>query len=140
MFAYEHSISVQVSTETIWGLYTDVKAWNCWDESLESARCVGGLTPGAEGVMALKDGMKLPFTIVECEKPVKFTARACLGAVTVNFGHLLQNSGDDTKITHTVTVEGDDEKMLEGIGRGISAGIPQSMQRLARLGEKNEAV
>ena len=47
VFVYEHSISVQVSAEKIWGLYMDVKAWNCWDESLESARCVGGLAPGA---------------------------------------------------------------------------------------------
>lgn len=80
--------------------------------------------------MEMADGMALPIELTECTDKKSFTTKSQLGPVTVTFGHLLQEDENGVTITHTVTIEGGEENQMKGMGKGITADIPNCLQRL----------
>ncbi|MDE5581792.1 MAG: hypothetical protein K2I95_10295 [Treponemataceae bacterium] len=133
MFVYEHSVSGKTTVRRIWSMYADADKWRLWDAGIDSAELPGGLAEGASGVMHMKDGAALPFTVIECRENEGFSAQAKLGALLVTLGHSIKADGDLVTITHTVTVEGGSDAQAEGALKAISSGIPESMRRLLAL-------
>lgn len=130
MFTYEKSITGSADVQKIWELYSDVNKWSLWDKSIKSVQLYGSFCTGTHGVMEMTDGSSLPVVLVECSDKKSFTTQSKLGPITVTFGHFLKEHGNDVTITHTVTLEGGEEKQMEGIGKGITAGVPDCLENL----------
>lgn len=130
MFTYETSLTGKADIQKIWEMYSDVSNWSKWDKSVKSVQLSGAFCTGAHGVMEMADGMALPVELTECTDKKSFTTKSQLGPVTVTFGHLLQEDENGVTITHTVTIEGGEENQMKGMGKGITADIPNCLQRL----------
>mgnify|MGYP001233536046 CR=1 FL=1 len=140
MFKYENAVSGITRIESVWSLYADVSKWKLWDKSVKDVQITGEFEVGASGFMEMPDGTKLPFTITNCEINKSFTSESKLGPVTVVFGHLLEKKDDIVTIIHTIQISGSDEKQMEGMGRGITANIPDSMCQLLSISKNNEII
>ena len=130
MFTYETSLTGKADIQKIWKMYSDVNNWSKWDKSVKSVQLLGAFCTGTRGVMEMADGMALPIELIECIEKKSFTTKSQLGPVTVTFGHLLQEDEKGVTITHTVTIEGGEENQMKGMGKGITADIPNCLQRL----------
>lgn len=129
MFKYENTVAGNIDVKKIWELYSDVSRWKEWDIDVENVVLDGAFVPGSHGVMSMKNGQSLPFTIDSIDVEKEFTTSSCLGAVTVSFIHIIT----ETSITHTVTVVGGAKEQMEGMGRGITANLSASMDRLLSM-------
>lgn len=138
MFNYENVVSGNTRIENVWSLYADVTKWNLWDKSVKSVSISGEFEVGSSGFMEMQDGNKLPFSITGCETNKSFTTESRLGPVIVVFGHTLEEKDDIINIVHTVQISGFDEKQMEGMGRGMTASIPDSMCQLLAISKNYE--
>lgn len=130
MFTYEKSLTGAGDIQKIWNMYSDVSNWRIWDKSVKSVQLSGPFCVGTNGIMEMNDGMTLPIELTECTDTKSFTTKSQLGPITVTFGHLLQENANGVTITHTVTIEGGEENQMKGMGKGITAGIPDCLQQL----------
>ena len=130
MYIYKKSITGKADIQKIWELYSDVTKWSLWDESVKSVRLSGPFCAGTHGIMEMEYGPNLPIVLTECEDKRSFTTKSELGPITVTFGHLLKEDANGVTITHTVTIEGGEENQMKGMGEGITAGIPNCLQKL----------
>lgn len=140
MFQYENEITGKASIKNIWKLYADVSKWNLWDNSVSAVKLTDEFKTGAQGQMEMANHAILPFTITECTMNQSFTTSSKLGPVTVTFGHILSETKENVTITHTVTIEGGDEKQMEDMGNGITAGIPACLKSLLSLSQSDEII
>ena len=130
MFIYEKSVTGKADIKKIWKLYSDVSKWSLWDESVKSVQFSGSFCAGTHGVMEMVHGSSLPIVLTECSDERSFTTESKLGPITVTFGHLLKEDANGVTITHTVTIEGGEENQMKGMGEGITAGVPECLQKL----------
>ncbi|MDE7425123.1 MAG: hypothetical protein K2N51_15795 [Lachnospiraceae bacterium] len=130
MFTYEKSMTGKGDIQKIWNLYSDVSNWNVWDKSIKSVKLSGNFCVGTNGLMEMADGQTLPFVLTECIDKKSFTTKSEIGSLIITFGHLLKEDENGVTITHTVTIDGGDENQMKGMGRGITAGIPDCLQQL----------
>ena len=136
MFQYENAISGKMDIEKVWTLYSDVSRWSEWDSDMQSVTLDGDFVAGAKGTMFMKEMPPLPFTLGEVEKGQTFVSSSRLGEITVQFGHFIsRGKNDEYTIKHTVTITGQNDAQLQGIGQGIVAHIPASMEKLFQLVE-----
>ncbi|MBD5543409.1 MAG: hypothetical protein HDR01_03970 [Lachnospiraceae bacterium] len=130
MFIYEKSITGKADIQKIWDFYSDVTKWGLWDKSVKSVQLSGPFSAGTQGIMEIADGSSLPIVLTECSDKKSFTTKSELGPIAVTFGHLLKEDENGVTITHTVTIEGGEENQMKGMGKGITAGIPECLEKL----------
>lgn len=129
MFKYEKTVSGNIDSKKLWELYSDVSRWKEWDTEVENVLLNGEFVQGSNGVMGMKNGQSLPFVIDSVDTEKEFTTISCLGAITVSFFHTIT----ETSITHIVTIEGGVEAQMDGMGKGITASLPSTMDRLLSM-------
>ncbi len=134
MFNYEHSVKGNIDLQKLWNLYEDVCRWSDWDIDVENVKLNGKFLAGTLGEMLMKNGQNLPFRIEEVTNLNCFTTSSSFGSIKVTFGHEItaNNDGSNT-ITHTITIGGGNENQMEGMGKSISANVPENMNRLISL-------
>lgn len=134
MFNFENSVTGNVLSEMLWELYCDVSCWSKWDSDIESVSLQGNFNTNDTGVIKMKSGQSLPFTLEEVNAPNSFTNVSRLGELTIRFGHFIKKNPDSTcTITHTVTIDGGETNQMKNMGKGITAHIPASMAQLLSL-------
>lgn len=129
MFSFEHTVNGTVNQKELWKYYSDVSNWKIWDDSVQDVELQGAFEKGNVGVMHLKNSQSLPFEVDTVTLEKEFTTISCLGPIIVTFFHV----ATENSITHKVTISGGDEKQMEGMGKGITAGIPACMEKLLLL-------
>lgn len=129
MFKYEKTVSGNIDSKKLWELYSDVSRWKEWDTEVENVLLNGEFVQGSNGVMGMKNGQSLPFVIDSVDTEKEFTTISCLGAITVSFFHTIT----ETSITHIVTIDGGVEAQMDGMGKGITASLPSTMDRLLSM-------
>lgn len=132
MFKYEKTVSGNIDSRKLWELYSDVSRWKEWDTDVADVAINGEFIHGSSGVMEMKNGQSLPFIITSVETEREFTTSSCLGAITVIFIHTIT----ETTITHTVTVDGGADAQMDGMGKGITANLPTTMDRLLTMAQR----
>ena len=134
MFSYENTVTGSLDVVKLWELYSDVGLWPNWDMGVQGVRLDGEFAAGAHGNMLI-DGMPpLAFTLTEVKPGSLFVVSSTLDDFTVIFGHYIVDAGNGSyTLRHTVTVTGKDDMQVQGVGRGITANIPASMDNLLRL-------
>ncbi len=134
MFKFKFSVTGNIQLEKVWQLYSNVSEWSKWDSDIKSVILEGDFVTDNAGVIKIKNGQSLDFTLKDVNKLQSFTNVSHLGAITIEFGHFIKtNSSENSTITHTVTISGGDEKQMENMGKEITANIPESMKQLLSL-------
>ena len=129
MFKYEKTVSGNIDNKKLWELYSDVSRWKEWDVDVENVALNGTFSPGNTGIMSMKNGQSLLFTIDNVSAEKEFTISSCLGEITVSFIHVITA----TTITHTVTIAGGAEAQMEDMGKGIIANLPDTLDKLLSM-------
>ena len=137
MFNYENTVTGNVKAEKVWELYSTVMSWSRWDIEIESVSLEGDFVTGSSGMIKMKNGQFLPFTLDEVETNKSFTNTSNLGDITISFGHTItSNSDGGCTITHNVAIGGGDESQMEIMGLEIIDNIRVSMKQLLFLSAK----
>ena len=129
MFKYEKTVSGNIDNKKLWELYSDVSRWKEWDIDVENVVLNGTFSSGSTGIMLMKNGQSLPFVIDSVTTEKEFTTSSCLGEITVSFIHVITA----TTITHTVTIVGGADAQMEGMGKGITANLPDTLNKLLSM-------
>jgi hypothetical protein len=134
MFQYENIVKGKMDIGKVWDLYSDVSRWSEWDSDMQKVVLEGKFVAGTIGTMFMKEMPPLPFRLDDVQKDKVFVNTSSLGEITVTFGHYIsaEESGE-CALRHTVTITGENEVQLQGMGQGIVANIPASMTRLYQL-------
>ena len=134
MFNFTFSVTGNIQLEKAWQLYSNVSEWSKWDSDIESIILEGDFVTDNAGIIKMKNGQTLPFTLKDVFELQSFTSVSHLEGITIEFGHFIQtDNNNNSTITHTVTISGGDEKQMEGMGKGITANIQKSMEQLLCL-------
>jgi len=129
MFKYENMVSGNIDIKKLWELYSNVSRWKEWDNDVENVVLHGNFATGSNGIMSMKNGQSLPFVIDSIDTEMEFTTSSHLGKITISFGHVITES----TITHTVIISGGADEQMEGMGRGITANLPNAMDKLLSM-------
>ncbi|GHC88045.1 SRPBCC family protein [Streptomyces flavofungini] len=134
MWDYEYSLETTASPEAVWALYADTTSWPKWDSGLESMQLDGPLAAGTTGTLVPKGQGTLPFTVSEATPHRSFTDETQLGELTLRFIHTLEPSGNITKVTHRVEIDGPAaDHVGPEMGPKVTADIPDSVAKLVTL-------
>lgn len=136
MFEYQHEIETNASVKQVWSCYIHPTDWPLWDPSLTAVEFDGPLENGATGLMKLHGMPPLSFLVEALEENKCFTIVAQMGEFKASIAHELVAQNGSTRILHSIRVQGPDEQTVQGIGAGMSGGVPAGMQALAQLCEK----
>lgn len=118
MFKFTQSSTERVEKQKVWQLYADTNSWSQWDKGVKGVRLAGPA---------------LPFCLNELVEGKSFSVKAELGSITVSFGHVLQEGAEGVTITHSVEVQGEDERQVNGLGQNIAAGLADCLQNLLTM-------
>jgi hypothetical protein len=134
MFKYENMVRGKMKIEEVWNLYSNVNRWSEWDTDIQNVDLEGMFVKGTKGTMFMNGMPPLAFTLDVVEKGEKFINSSSLGDIAVQFGHYIIDEGNNEyTLKHTVQITGSDDNKLQGIGQGIVANIPISMEKLFQL-------
>jgi hypothetical protein len=134
-FTYEHSLATAASPAAIWRLYSDVSLWPSFDAEAEHIQLDGPFQAGSRGTMKFRGQDPLAFTLTEVVPERLFTDETPVGDAVVRVRHQLDPAEEGTHITYQVEIEGP-EAFAAQLGAMITADIPTTMARLARLAEE----
>ena len=130
-FESEHSVETSARAEAVWALWTEVERRGEWDLSVQKLTLDGPFAVGSAGVMYIDGLPPLDYTLTEVEPGVAFTDETAIPGGVVRFAHRLEQVGDRLRVTYRVEVDGPGE-----MGPGIVEDVPQAMEALVRLAEK----
>jgi len=136
MFYKECSVTGKVNLEKVWNFYENVSKWCEWDKNLDKVELQGDFKNGSTGLMFLTMPNTPPvtFTLENVIKNERFLSVSSLGAVTIMVDHLItQNIDKEVTIKHIVTVEGDNENMVQGIGTNLTNNLKECMENILLL-------
>ncbi len=134
-FRYTHSVESSASPEAVWRLYSDVATWPRWDAAFERVDTKGPFVEGTEGIIKIHGQEPLPFRLTAVAPGRGFEDETTVPGGLIRFRHRLEPAGDGRlTITHEVEIEGP-EPFGQQVGPMVTAGVPETMERLARLAE-----
>jgi uncharacterized protein YndB with AHSA1/START domain len=136
-FTYEHTHRSAASPAAVWRLYSDVSRWPAFDAEAERIELDGPFAPGSRGTMKLHGQEPFGFTLTEVEPERLFTDETPVGDAVVRVRHVLAPVAGGVEITHAVRIDGPDGFAQE-LGAMITADMPATIARLARLAEEHD--
>jgi Polyketide cyclase / dehydrase and lipid transport len=137
-FTYEHTFRTAVSASAIWRLYSDVSNWPAFDPDAERVELDGPFAAGSRGTMKLRDQDPLAFTLIEVVPGRVFTDETPVGDAVVRVRHVLDPAPEGgVELTYVVAIEGPDEFAAQ-LGAMITADMPETMARVARVAEERD--
>jgi uncharacterized protein YndB with AHSA1/START domain len=135
-FTFQHSVETSATPEAVWRLYSDVATWPAWDDAVERVTLDDAFAPSAVGTFKLHGQDPLDFRLLEVEPQRGFTDETSIAGGVVRFRHRIEPlDGGRVRLTHAVEIEAP-APVAEQIGAHITAGVPETMIRLAELAEE----
>ena len=134
---FEHSIVTNARKEYIWALYSNVESWPLWDHGIEDTSLNGEFREGTHGKIKPEGQGFLSYKITLADPDKGFSDETVIDDLggTIKFIHTfsdLQNG--KTRLTNNVTILfPDKEEMEKEIGKGITSGVPQTMENIVRM-------
>ena len=136
-FTFEHTVDTPARPRALWRLYSDVATWPSWDDAVERVTLDGPFEPGAVGTFKLRGQDPLAFRLLEVDPQRGFMDETSIPGGVVRFRHSIDPLSDgQTRITHAVEIEAP-APIAEQIGAKITAGVPETMARLAALAQED---
>jgi polyketide cyclase/dehydrase/lipid transport protein len=134
-FTFAHAVVTQARPEDLWRLYADPATWPSWDPDAEYVTLDGPFATGSRGTMKFTGQDPLAYVLEDVDEHRAFTDVTSVPGATIRFGHRIEPTDEGTRFTHELRIEADEPFAAE-LGAMISADIPDSMLRLARLAEE----
>ncbi len=132
------TIKTKATREQIWNLWSDVKNWNKWDNEVEYSELNGKFDIGTFGILKPTKGPKSKFKLISVDKLNEFTSRSFLPLTKMDFIHKMNEKDGELFITHEVEIKGLLTFVFSRvIGKKIISELPQAMENLSKLAEKN---
>lgn len=132
-FTFQHTVETSASPQAVWRLYSDVATWPTWDAAVERLTLDGSFEPGAVGTFKLHGQDPLEFRLLEVEPERGFMDETSIPGGVVRFRHRIEALDDgQVRLTHAVEIEAP-APLAEQLGAKITAGVPETMIRLAEL-------
>lgn len=137
MWRFEHTETTNATRGQLWQHYAEPTRWPEWDHETERVTVDGPIAPGVTGTLKPVKGPKTKFRFLEVAPLEGFSDVSRLPLARLTFTHRLQDTPDGTQFTQSVTITGALSPLFARIiGANIAAGLPEAMQRLARLAEQ----
>jgi Polyketide cyclase / dehydrase and lipid transport len=135
-FTFQHAVDTSASPTAVWRLYSDVATWPSWDDAVERVTLDGPFEPGAIGTFKLHGRDPLEFRLLEVAPQRGFMDETSIPGGVVRFRHRIEPLDDgQVRLTHAVEIEAP-APVAEQIGALITAGVPETMTRLAELAQE----
>jgi Polyketide cyclase / dehydrase and lipid transport len=135
-FTFQHAVETPASPQALWRLYSDVATWPTWDDAVERVTLDGPFEPGAVGTFKLSGQDPLEFRLLEVEPERGFMDETSIPGGIVRFRHRIEAFDDGrVRLTHAVEIEAP-APVAEQLGAKITAGVPETMIRLAELAQE----
>jgi hypothetical protein len=135
-FTYQHQLVTSASPAALWRLYSDVSTWPRWDDAFEAVTLDGPFAAGSGGLLELRGQAPLAFRIVEAEPERGFVDETEIPGGVIRFRHRIEPADPGgVRLTHEVEIEAPGP-LAEQLGAKITAGIPNTMARIAALAEE----
>jgi uncharacterized protein YndB with AHSA1/START domain len=136
----EYSTESKAPPEAVWERYTDVENWKEWSQKgVERSSLDGDFKVGATGTSKAPHLPKGKFELIEVEPERKFVSKAGMPGATLYFEHMVEPAGEGSRITHRATLEGPLAVVWAPlVGRIIERGMPDGVNRLAKLAVKKQ--
>jgi len=136
MWTFEHAETTSAAPEQLWARYQDATTWPEWDHEIASVTVQGPMAVGTRGTLKPVKGPATPFIFSEVSPHVGFTDVSRLPLARMTFSHQIEPTPTGSRFVHRVTISGPLSPLFARvIGRNVAAGLPVSMQALARLAE-----
>lgn len=134
MWTFSHTETTAAAPAELWAHYADAVSWPAWDRETEAVTIDGPFAVGTTGTLKPVGGPRTRFVMTEVTPGRSFTDVARLPLARLTFGHRIEPHDGGSRFTHTVTFTGPLAWFFRRvIGRGIAAGLPEAMRRLAAL-------
>lgn len=134
---FENSIVTDARKEHIWTLYSNVETWPLWDHGIEEISLDGEFREGTFGKIKPEEQEVLTYKITQADPNKGFSDETVIEGLnaTIKFIHTFSDLPDGkTRLTNHVTILCPDKEEIEKeIGEGISLGVPQTMENIARM-------
>lgn len=133
--AYEHSTDTSAPAGVVWELYRDVAGWPTWNKSVQRLELDGDFAAGTTGRLTPPGAGPLPFRIVAAQEQAGYTSETDIADTVMlrTTGALAPLPGGGTRITVRSELVGPAAPYFaESFGPALAAGVPSTVQELAR--------
>lgn len=132
MWTFSHTETTAAAAAALWSHYADPESWPTWDRETEAVTVDGPFAVGTTGTLKPVGGPLTRFVLTEVTPGESFTDVTRLPLARLTFGHRIEPHDGGSRFTHTVTFTGPLAWLFRRvIGKGIAAGLPEAMARLA---------
>jgi hypothetical protein len=128
-------IGADVVPAAVWReAYVDAAAWPRWNSEIRSAELDGPLALGASARIVFRTGLRLRFRVVEYEEGRLFTDEARLPGARMGHRHLIEPSGNGSRLVNTIYIEGALAPLWRRIlGPAAARTLPEAQQAVIEL-------
>jgi hypothetical protein len=114
--------------------YVDAAAWPRWNSEIRSAELDGPLALGAGARIVFRTGLRLRFRVVEYEEGRLFTDESRLPGARMGHRHLIEPSGDGSRLVNTIYIEGALAALWRRIlGPAAAHALPEAQRAVVEL-------
>jgi len=133
--SFSHSAQSDARPEAVWRRYVDVEHWSDWSRhGVEWSRLDGPFEVGATGKSKPPGMPAAKFRLIAVEPNARFVSEARMPGGRLQFEHIIQPSGEGSRITHRVSARGPFAALYARIiRRNVEKALPDGVDRLAAL-------
>lgn len=132
----EHSIYINASPESIFGIYEGVSKWSTWDQDTKQSRISGPFQAGTRGELTPTVGATIPMLLTKVIKNKSFTIESKIPFFRMVFEHELHAENTVTEVVHRVIFSGLLSRVIGPvIVRRLNSGLPVTLGNLKKLAE-----
>jgi hypothetical protein len=136
MFQEEAIKEIDTTKEKMWSIWTDIKNWNQWINSVESSTLEGNFENGAKGSLKIIDGPTSSFTIVDIVENKSFICRSKVPLCTMDGGHEMKEENGKLKVKLYIKAYGPSTFIFKRAIKKDAKGMKTALEKLAELTEK----
>ncbi len=138
MWARTHSIvTKEVTKEQMWKLFSDVNNWHTWDKGCEFAKIEGPFQKGNHFTLRPKGGPTVSIELLEVVENISFTDVTRFPLARMYDTHQFEETANELKITHTITVEGILGFLwVKIVAQKLADALPLDMQEQIKAAQK----
>jgi hypothetical protein len=128
-------LAAEVAPAAVWrDAYADAGAWPKWNSEIRSAELDRPLALGAGARIVFRTGLRLRFRVVEYEEGRLFTDEARLPGARMGHRHLVEPSGNGSRLVNTIYIEGALAPLWRRVlGPAAARALPDAQRAVAQL-------
>src|SRR4051812_46717538 len=129
--SFSHTAESQARPDSVWRRYVDVEHWSDWSrQGVEWSRLDGPFEVGATGKSKAPGMPAVKFRLIAVEPNARFVSEAKMRGGRVQVEHVVEPSGQGSRITHRLSVGGPLAAFYARIiRRNVEKALPDGVDR-----------